>query len=168
MGSVPSSEIYVSMVLCRDVMVGGNNSSTLFVVTNFIQSTPFAIEAANVVFFNPIQVSLFLAIYSEVTHEEVQIDISVRFPDGRLVTPDSGSGSQSHRVQSGAAGLLFQMPMPFNASIPGLYWIEAYIGKILKNKIPLSITNEKPVALKVRPGTPNTAIPQELSPDQEV
>ena len=141
-----SSGIFVSAVICRTVLLGDTGLPTLFGVTTHVVSTPVMVtgtkdsKPARLLIFTPVEVSLFVSIYSDSAHPGIELSIKFQMPDGQRVEPEDNAGS-SKKVDLEAAenGHLFNITMPIDPQMPGLYWVEVYINDVLKTKTPLKV-----------------------------
>jgi len=147
----PKAELFVSIILCREVLFSREGLPTAFGIINNIGAIPALgpvpgtikatdegeEQSAEFKFFQPIKVCALITLYSDES-QDVAVSVKLRNPHGEFANP-AQKDTKMLTVQSEDNGRVFDMTAEVSPSIEGLYWFEFYADGELKAKAPLRI-----------------------------
>ena len=164
------SDVYVSFLICRDILKSKEGQPSIMGVTNQFSAAPLS---ATLTFpgesptpfslFQNIQLSSFVSVYTE-TDQEIELAIKLRAPNGKYIEP---SEPNIRRLQliSGDKGLVIDMRSDFNPSVEGLFWFEVYVNGESKNMTPFRVRHLPPIQLTIP--IPQPKNPSDLMADDD-
>ncbi len=143
----PSSDIFVSLVICREILTDSHELPTAFGIINEVIATPSIVNftfpdggKTPVQMFNPAPVSALVSFHSELS-QNVAVSLMLRRPDGEVFASEENP-ERKLQIEGGEKGAIFKISIPFQTANAGLFWFEVYVDRVLKNKTPLAVIHE--------------------------
>jgi hypothetical protein len=142
------SKVWVSGILCREVIIETSEIPTAFRISDKITTNPLLPEGTlpdgspdlkgqQIAVFHPAQLKAIIVIHSE-SPRDFGFSVTTRRPNGSETHPVI---SKPMRVDTPGVGIMLNTEINIGTTFEGVHWMEFWIDGEVANKLPITIVH---------------------------